>query len=64
MGVIKHSIKHGMDVQEQLKDQVNYLVFGVMSVLVFSQGGWTGFCLFYVVMLVLDYILMKKNGEL
>lgn len=64
MGVIQNSIKQGMDIQENLKQQVNYLVFGLMSVLVFSQGGWKGFGLFYVVMLILDYILMKKNGDL
>lgn len=64
MGLVKHSIKHGMDVQSQLKQQVNYLVFGLMSVLVYSQGGWIGFGVFYVVMLVLDYILMKRKGEL
>ncbi len=53
-----------MDIQEDVKSQVYYGLFGVFSVAVYTQGGWKGFALFYVVMIVLDYIAMKKSGEL
>ena len=64
MGIIKQSFEQGMEQSGKMKNQVNYLLFGLMSVLVFSQAGWKGFGLFYVVMLVLDLILMKKKGEM
>lgn len=64
MSIVKNSFRQGMDIQEDVKSQVYYGLFGVFSVAVYTQGGWKGFALFYVVMIVLDYIAMKKSGEL
>ena len=62
--VIDASFDQGMEKSEDLKEKPLYMLFGLISVGAYIYFGWIGVLGWFVFNIVVDYILMKKDGEI
>lgn len=64
MGMLSRSWSQGMEKSEQLDESLKQYVFGLIAVGIYSWGGLNMLGVFYVLLIVSDYILMKRAGEI
>ena len=62
--VVKSSIDQGMERSENLKEKPKYMLFALLTVVAYIYLGWIGVLGWFVGNVVLDYVLMKKDGEI
>lgn len=54
----------GMEKADQLKEKPKYMLFGLLTVLAYIVYGWVGVGAWFILNIVVDYIIMKYEGEL
>ena len=62
--VLKSSVDQGMDISENLKEKPKYMLFALLTVVAYISLGWSGVLGWFVLNIVVDYVLMKKDGEI
>ena len=62
--VLNSSMDQGMDISENLKEKPKYMLFALLTVVMYIYFGWSGVLGWFVLNVVVDYVLMKKDGEI
>jgi len=62
--VVEVSFDQGMEKADQLKEKPLYMMFGLLTVGSYILYGWVGVLGWFVLNIVLDFVLMKKDGEI
>ena len=62
--ILKSSMSQGMERSENLKEKPKYMLFALISVGAYIYYGWLGVLAWFVFNIVVDYVLMKKDGEI
>lgn len=63
--VIKSSMDMGMQKAENLEEKPKYMIFSVLTILVYEYAyGWIGVVTWFFLNVVVDYVLMKRAGEI
>ena len=61
---IEISFNQGMEKSNQLKEKPLYMLFGLLTVGSYIYYGWIGVIAWFVLNIVIDFVLMKKEGEI
>ena len=62
--VLTSSMDQGMERSESLKEKPKYMLFALLTVVIYIYFGWIGVLGWFVLNIVVDYVLMKKDGEI
>ena len=62
--VLNSSMDQGMEISENLKAKPKYMLFALLTVVMYIYFGWSGVLGWFVLNIVVDYALMKKDGEI
>ena len=62
--ILKSSMSQGMERSENLKEKPKYMLFALLTVVMYIYFGWSGVLGWFVLNIVVDYVLMKKDGEI
>ena len=62
--VLTSSMDQGMEISENLKEKPKYMLFALLTVVMYIYFGWIGVLGWFVLNVVVDYVLMKKDGEI
>lgn len=63
MNQVKGAWVEGKNKAESFSDLTKYIIFSLMSVLIFSEGSWIGYSIFIFLMILLEYALRYNEGE-
>ena len=64
-GVLNSSFNQGMKRAENLKEKPKYMLFSVLTVLVYEYAfGWIGVLTWFFINFIIDAILMYREGEI
>ena len=53
-----------MQRSENLKEKPKYMLFALLTVVLYIYFGWSGVLAWFVLNVIVDYVLMKKDGEI